>query len=216
MRTAAILTASLIVCAALTGCQQQPQQAVRGTNGAVTCDYLVSGSPARPVDPPDGRNVPATGTVTMTLDMTAGAVVVTMDRATAPCAVNSIEALVRQQFFDATTCHRLVDSGIFILQCGDPTATGRGGPGYTFADELTGKETYPKGTVAMANGGRNTNGSQFFICWEDSPLPAKYTVLGTIDAASLDVIFGIAAQGVNPVDGSSPVGDATIRAVTLG
>ena len=70
-------------------------------------------------------------------------------------------------------------TGIYVLQCGDPTGTGTGGPGYSFDDELTGDETYPAGTLAMANAGPNTNGSQFFIVYGDTPLPPNYTVFGT-------------------------------------
>ncbi|HSN42927.1 MAG TPA: peptidylprolyl isomerase [Propionibacteriaceae bacterium] len=215
MRISAVLSASLLVAAALTGCQAAQEASAPLAPGR-DCSYLVSGSPVRAVDPPDGSNVAKSGTVTMTLDMAAGPVVITMDRAKAPCAVNSFESLVQQQYFDQSQCHRLVDEGIFILQCGDPSATGRGGPGYSFADELTGNETYPKGTVAMANAGPNTNGSQFFLCWEDSPLPPKYTVFGTLDEASLDTVIGIASQGINPADMTSPQADASITAVTLG
>jgi peptidyl-prolyl cis-trans isomerase B (cyclophilin B) len=81
------------------------------------------------------------------------------------------------------------------VQCGDPTGTGRGGPGYQFADELTGTETYPAGTVAMANSGPDTNGSQFFIVYGDTSLAPNYTVFGTVDAASLKVIEKMASEG---------------------
>src|SRR5699024_8063385 len=80
----------------------------------------------------------------------------------APCTVNSFLSLAGQEYFDDTDCHRLTTEGIFVLQCGDPTGTGSGGPGYSFADELDGSETYPAGTLAMANAGPDTNGSQFF------------------------------------------------------
>lgn len=117
----------------------------------------------------------------MTLLMEEGEVTITLDRSAAPCTVNSFLALAEQGYFDDTTCHRLVDTGIFVLQCGDPTATGMGGPGYVFDDELTGDETYPPGTVAMANAGPDTNGSQFFMVWAETELPASYTVFGTLD-----------------------------------
>lgn len=84
---------------------------------------------------------------------------------------------------------------MFMVQCGDPTGSGSGGPGYSFADELKGDETYTAGTVAMANSGPDTNGSQFFILYRDSALPAAYTVFGHVDAASLKVIAAMAAQG---------------------
>lgn len=148
-----------------------------------------------------------------------GPVTITMDRAATPCTAHSFEALAKQAYFDGTTCHRLVDSGVFVLQCGDPSGTGRGGPGYRFNDELTGHETYPAGTVAMANAGPNTNGSQFFFVYQDSPLPPKYTVFGKLDQASLGVVARVAAEGQdgsNPDGSGKPNGDARIVAAKLG
>ncbi|QXT64300.1 peptidylprolyl isomerase [Tessaracoccus palaemonis] len=152
-----------------------------------------------------------------TIGLTAGDIDVTMDRATAPCTVNSFVSLAEQGFYDDTVCHRLVDTGIFILQCGDPTATGTGGPGYTIPDEVTADTTYPAGTVAMANrGAKNTGGSQFFLVYADTDLPADYTVLGTMDQAGIDVVGSIASQGVDAVDQTSPIAEAKITSITLG
>jgi len=148
--------------------------------------------------------------------MDAGDVTMTLDRAGAPCAVNSLVSLASQQYFDNTSCHRLVPD--FVLQCGDPTGTGRGGPGYTFKDELSGSETYPYATVAMANAGPNTNGSQFFIVIGHTvQLPPKYDVLGAADAASMTVVESIAAQGVDPTDpaGIRPAEGAHIITATV-
>ena len=167
------------------------------------CEYTVTGSAARPVQPPTTSDIASSGTVSYVLHLTEGDVTLRLDRAKAPCTVHSFESLVAQKYFDDTRCHRLVDSGIFVLQCGDPTATGTGGPGYSFADETDGSETYPKGTLAMANGGPNTNGSQFFLVWDDSQLPPDYTVFGTFNEESRQVVAGIASQGQ---DGSSPDG----------
>jgi len=178
--------------------------------------YVDSGrAGARDVKPPS-PDAPNTGTVTFAMKMTQGTVNMTFDRAATPCAVNSFDSLVTQKFFDNTDCHRLVTSGIFVLQCGDPTATGTGGPGYTFADELSGKETYQRGTVAMANAGPNSNGSQFFIVWKDSPLPAGYDVLGKVSDASMAVIDAIAAAGIDPNDkaGIKPASGAHIETIT--
>lgn len=188
------------------------------TGATVTCEYKASGTaPAKPVDPPQG-NAPASGTVTLTLALKDGPIVMTLDRAKAPCAVNSLESLAKQGYLDGTTCHRLVDHGLFVLQCGDPSGTGTGGPGYAFADELTGKETYDAGTVAMANTGAHTNGSQFFLVYQDSPLPPKYTVFGSIDDASIGVITRLAEKGQDGAFGDSghPIGDARITKATLG
>ncbi len=82
-----------------------------------------------------------------------------------------------------------------MLQCGDPTGTGTGGPGYSFDDELSGKETYPAGTLAMANAGPNTNGSQFFIVYDDTQLPPAYAVFGQLDAASVKIVAEVAEKG---------------------
>ncbi|MDN5725623.1 MAG: peptidylprolyl isomerase [Propionibacteriales bacterium] len=142
-----------------------------------------------------------------------------MDRARTPCTVNSFESLVSQKFYDGTSCHRLADSGIFVLQCGDPTGTGTGGPGYTFADETFPEDTYPRGTVAMANSGPDTNGSQFFLVWDDSPLPPDYTVFGKMDEKSINIVAGIAAEGQDGSgsDGSGkPNNPAKIEKVTKG
>ncbi|WP_022910361.1 peptidylprolyl isomerase [Aestuariimicrobium kwangyangense] len=218
-RSLTLLMAALALVAA--GCSGSPSAAddpaTVASGKQPRCAYPVGGrEPARPVDPPSTDRVPTTGTVTATLKMAAGTVTITMDRAKTPCTVHNFESLAAQQFFDHTTCHRLVDTGIFILQCGDPSATGTGGPGYSFADELTGKETYPRGTVAMANAGPDTNGSQFFLVWQDSPLDPNYTVFGHLDDASLNVVASIASQGVDGTDGVSPIADASITSVTLG
>ena len=185
--------------------------------GFKTCLYTANGAAAKPVDPPPTADVPTSGQVTFTMQLTGGEVVLTLDRAGAPCAVNSFASLAAQGYFDDTDCHRLAPG--FVLQCGDPSATGRGGPGYSFADELSGSEKYPRGTVAMANAGPNTNGSQFFIVLADATLQPNYDVLGTVDAASMAVVDAIAAAGVsdpsNP-NGSSPLWGAHIDSVTAG
>ncbi len=183
-----------------------------------TCEYVASGDAAKPVNPPPTTGVPTSGMVTFSIKMTEGPLTVRMDRSLAPCTVNSFASLADQGYFNQTKCHRLTESGIFVLQCGDPTGTGSGGPGYQFADEVDGTETYGAGTVAMANAGPNTNGSQFFLVWADSQLPPKYTVFGQLDAASLDVVAGqIASQG-RSTGGSSgdgkPVATAEIESVT--
>ena len=181
-----------------------------GPAGGGACTYAPVGSPAKPVDPPPATGVTTSGRVKYVLKMTNGDVTLTLDRTKAPCTVNSFISLADQGYFDRTKCHRLSDSGIFILQCGDPTGTGRGGPGYQFADETTAQDAYTSGVVAMANSGPGTNGSQFFFVWEDSsslnPRPgaqAGYTIFATVDKASRDIVAGMAAEGQ---DGSNPDG----------
>ena len=181
------------------------------------CEYTVTGTPARPVQPPGTTDISSSGTVSYVMHLTEGDVTLRLDRAKAPCTVHSFESLVAQKYFDDTRCHRLVDSGIFVLQCGDPTAKGTGGPGYSFPDETDGTEKYSRGTLAMANSGPNTNGSQFFLVWDESPLPPSYTVFGSFDEKSREVVAGIASQGQ---DGSSPDGSgvpnspAKIKSIT--
>jgi cyclophilin family peptidyl-prolyl cis-trans isomerase len=162
------------------------------------CEYAEAGEAARPVNLPPTSGVATTGTLEYVLEMTEGPVRITLDQAKAPCTVNSFVSLARQGYFDRTRCHRLADSGLFVLQCGDPTGTGRGGPGYQFANETDGTESYVRGVVAMANAGPGTNGSQFFLVWDDSTSldrTPNYTIFGTLDAASRDVVAEMAAEG---------------------
>jgi peptidyl-prolyl cis-trans isomerase B (cyclophilin B) len=176
-----------------------------GETGDV-CEYSVAGDAARPVMPPPSTDVATSGTISYVLEMTNGKVTITLDRTKAPCTVNSFVSLADQGYFDHTKCHRLADSGIFILQCGDPTGTGKGGPGYEFANETDGTETYTEGTVAMANAGPGTNGSQFFLVWADSTSLDKipnFTIFGKMNKASRDVVASMAEEGQ---DGSNPDG----------
>jgi peptidyl-prolyl cis-trans isomerase B (cyclophilin B) len=186
---------ALIGCAALllAGCAGSAGEPELQA-GMVACSYIGFGQPARPVEAPPAA-ASTVGVASLTLTMTGGSVTITGDRSRTPCTLHSIESLAKQGFFDDTGCHRLADFGMFMVQCGDPTGTGRGTPGYRFADELDGGASYPAGTVAMANAGPDSNGSQFFIIYADSPLPPNYTVFGTIDEASLKVIRTMAADG---------------------
>jgi peptidyl-prolyl cis-trans isomerase B (cyclophilin B) len=162
---------------------------------AGACTYTPDGMPsAKKVDlPPADPTV--SGDVPATIVTNRGDLKVTLDAKNAPCTVNSFVSLAKQGYFHDTTCHRLTTQGIFVLQCGDPTATGTGGPGYQFDDELTGQETYPAGTLAMANAGPNTNGSQFFVVYADTQLPPSYTVFGHLDAASVQAVVKVAQKG---------------------
>lgn len=185
----------------------------------VDCDYTETGTPARPVSPPPSTGVPMSGTATAVLAMSAGKITITLDRTDAPCTVNSFISLARQKFYDNTSCPRMtVVASLSMLQCGDPTGTRSGGPGYTFPDELSGDETYPAGTVAMANSGPNTNGSQFFLVFKDSSLQPDYTVFGHMDKAGIAVLKRIARGGVDnsngPGDGK-PKSKAKIVSVTV-
>ena len=147
----------------------------------------------------------------LTFKTNRGDIKTTLTPDAAPCTVNSFVSLAEQGFYDGVNCHRLVVD--FVLQCGDPTGTGSGGPGYSFADELSGSETYPAGTLAMANAGPDTNGSQFFIVLADAQLPPDYTVFGTVDAAGLEVAQKIEADGVG-ADGTAPAKDVILESVS--
>lgn len=117
----------------------------------------------------------------------------------APETVNSMVFLTQQGYFDLTACHRLTTEGIFVLQCGDPAGNGTGGPGYAVPDEnlpADGSDNYPAGTVAMANAGPGTAGSQFFIVYSDTTLPPSYTIWGEV-TAGLDQVLAIAEAGVS-------------------
>jgi peptidyl-prolyl cis-trans isomerase B (cyclophilin B) len=161
------------------------------------CKYTpdAQGAAKKVSPPPDHATV--SGQVDLDMVTSAGDIGLELDADATPCTVNSFVSLADQGYFDDTTCHRLTtaQSGIFVLQCGDPMGTGMGGPGYAFDDELSGDETYSAGTVAMANAGPNTNGSQFFIVYDETPLPASYTVFGQLDDDGLKVVQDIAAQG---------------------
>jgi peptidyl-prolyl cis-trans isomerase B (cyclophilin B) len=139
---------------------------------------------------------PQAGSITLATN--CGDIVVDVLADAAPRTVASAQFLVGEGFYDATTCHRLTTEGIFVLQCGDPAGSGMGGPGYVLPNEnLPGTEgvNYPAGTVAMANAGPGTSGSQFFLVYKDTTLPPGYTVWGTI-TQGLDVVRAISQAGV--------------------
>ncbi|MET8167212.1 peptidylprolyl isomerase [Streptomyces sp. NPDC060053] len=140
---------------------------------------------------------------TMTLATTCGDIDIALKAKAAPHTVNSFSFLAGKGYFDHTKCHRLTTSGIYVLQCGDPTGSGSGGPGYTIPDENLKDATlknniYPAGTIAMANTGQaHTGGSQFFLVYQDSQLPPSYTPFGTVSADGMKVLAKIAAAGEN-------------------
>jgi len=178
------------------------------TNGAAAAAKKVSPPPATP-------DTKANYQATMSTNR--GKLVIKLMNTGAPCTVNSFVSLADQKYFNATHCHRLTTSGIFVLQCGDPLGTGAGGPGYSFANEnLNGLKlstcpgstqecaTFPPGTVAMANsGGTATNGSQFFLVYKTTVLPDSYTPFGTI-VSGLNIIQNVAKAGS---DNSNGAGD---------
>ena len=175
------------------------------------CHYLPSADAAsHTVTPPHAGEVPTDpALIGLNIVTNRGKIRLRLANNESPCTVNSFVKLAQQKFFDDTQCHRLTTApGLSVLQCGDPKGDGTGGPGYQFADEyptdqyppgdpaLKKPVIYPRGTLAMANGGPNTNGSQFFMVYRDSQLPPAYTVFGTVDATGLATIDKIAAAGV--------------------
>lgn len=216
--------------AATTTSTQAPEYAALATArqtplaDTVTCTYPAKGEAAKQVKTPQTANVSTKGTVTVTLNTSAGEIPMELDRSVSPCTVNAIVSLASQKYFDNTVCHRLTTQGIHVLQCGDPTGTGTGGPGFEFAnefptDEADGSSTpvnYQRGTIAMANAGKDTNGSQFFLNYDDSPLPPNYTYFGQISEEGLKTLDKIAEGGVQGggADGT-PAEEVKINSATV-
>jgi peptidyl-prolyl cis-trans isomerase B (cyclophilin B) len=192
------------------------------------CQYTTTpdAPAARPVGlPPDPTPTPASGKVNVTLFTNLGVIPLTLDRAQAPCTVQSFLHLTRHWFYNFTICHRLTAyPTLKVLQCGDPSGTGDGGPGYQFKDELptnlppapndpTGmRRIYARGTLAMANAGPNTNGSQFFIVYGDSVLRPNYTIFGRVGSLGLQTVDRVAAGGIAPTpDDPAPVDGAPAK-----
>jgi peptidyl-prolyl cis-trans isomerase B (cyclophilin B) len=201
-----------------------------------------SASPATPKNPnlkntgePPTTVSPATGTRDMTMNTSVGKINIALDVTHAPCASQSFAYLASKHYFDNTTCHRLTTSGIYVLQCGDPTGTGSGGPSYTFGHEnlpTDQRPTYAAGVVAMANPGNpDANGSQFFIVYQDvamttdpstgqpkSMLDPNYSVIGTV-TEGMDVVNKVAAAGVAGAAGTGdgkPKLPVDIKTLTVG
>jgi peptidyl-prolyl cis-trans isomerase B (cyclophilin B) len=181
----------------------------------VNCTYTKDGDAAKANNLPNGSNISAQGTVSVTLKTNDGDIPLTLDRALAPCAVNSFLSLSTQGYYDNTSCHRLSTSGLQMLQCGDPKGDGTGGPGYKFNDEVWDSLKYGRGYLAMANSGPNTNGSQFFLVYGDAQLQPSYTVFGTISEAGLKVIDDIAKAGDDGAYDSSAGGGHPLKKVTI-
>jgi peptidyl-prolyl cis-trans isomerase B (cyclophilin B) len=166
------------------------------------CEYVPTEGPAtREVTFPPTENVETEQVYDVTLTTNRGDIVFEMDSAQAPCTANNFRSLAHFKYFADTPCHRLTTEGISVLQCGSPDGSGNGGPGYSFADENLEGATYERGTVAMANSGPGTNGSQFFLVYEDSSLPPNFTPFGTI-TAGLDVLEEVADAGSDEANGA--------------
>jgi peptidyl-prolyl cis-trans isomerase B (cyclophilin B) len=189
------------------------------TEPATHCTYTASGKAARPVSLP-----PATpdyhATYTATINTNRGAVVIDLLNSKATCTVNSFVHLAAAGFYNATPCPRLSTSGgLYMLQCGDPTGTMTGGPGYVYASENLNGATYPAGTLAMANTGEpDSNGSQFFLVYKNTSLSPDYTPFGKI-VSGLNILQNVGSHGYGPplssAGGGAPKEKVEIESVTI-
>jgi len=150
---------------------------------------------------------------TATIDTSQGTMKADLFAADAPLTVNNFVFLARQGYYDGVTFHRVINN--FMVQTGDPTGTGTGGPGYRFNDEPV-TRNYDRGTLAMANAGPNTNGSQFFIVHKDYPLPKNYTIFGKV-TDGLDTLDKIATTPTGPGQGGNdtPKSPISINSITI-
>ncbi len=194
------------------------------------CQYPPAGEASKKVNPPRTGQVPTDPPqVSVSVVTNQGNIGLQLDNAKAPCTTNSFASLAGQNYFNDTPCHRLTTSeSLSVLQCGDPTGQGTGGPGYEFANEYPTNQyqpdnpalqqpvLYPRGTLAMANAGPGTNGSQFFLVYNDSQLPPNYKAFGTIDETGLATLDKIAGAGVK--DGGqdgAPANEVLVKSIQL-
>jgi peptidyl-prolyl cis-trans isomerase B (cyclophilin B) len=183
------------------------------------CTYTAHPPAARKVGTPPAKP-DAKASYQATIHTNRGNVVISLLNSKATCTVNSFVYLAGKNYFDNTGCPRLsTTGGLFMLQCGDPTGTGSGGPGYEFASENLTGATYPAGTLAMANtGAPGSNGSQFFLVYKNSTLPPSYTPFGTI-VKGLNIIQNVGSRGYGPplnqAGGGKPKESVVIDSVTI-
>ena len=200
-------------------------------NLGANCQYPASSdAAAKQVKPPRTGKVPTDpAQVSASMSTSQGNIGLMLANNESPCTVNSFASLIGQKYFDGTKCHRLTTSdSLGVLQCGDPKGDGTGGPGYQFANEYPTDQyppndpkaqqpvVYPRGTLAMANAGPGTNGSQFFMVYKDSQLPPQYTVFGTIQADGLAILDKVAKAGVaGGGEDGAPASEVTIKSLLL-
>lgn len=227
-----IAGAAVWIVAALGDDDKKSTDAAAPPPGTVSCTWVpedgASGSKVKDVGTPP-PNAPNVGKSTLTMDTNLGAITATVDLSKAPCTGEAFTYLASKKFWDNTKCHRLVTAGIKVLQCGDPSATGKGwresdgsgGPSFRYAEEnlpTNAKPAYPKGTIAMAKTQQpSSTGSQFFIVYEDTDLPPDYTVLGTI-TKGLDLVAEVAKAGNDNANGQGdghPKKEITIKTLTM-
>lgn len=226
--TALVMAIILSACGPSTSTEGYAADGVSSSNSLLTDQGSSSSSvPAESLDPavtstttsppgplsydgPPALAIDPSGHYTATITTNLGDIVMRLFADSAPLTVNNFLFLAQQGFYNGVIFHRVIPG--FMIQGGDPTGTGRGGPGYSFADELTAPQAYNRGIVAMANSGPNTNGSQFFIMHEDYGLPYSYTVFGEV-TAGMEVVDAIAAVPTGPRD--RPTTDVVIESISV-
>ncbi|MEU7959240.1 MULTISPECIES: peptidylprolyl isomerase [Micromonospora] len=230
-----VVAGTVWLATSLGGDDDDSKQQAAGTEGFSQCAYTEAPKEGRPAQVKDVGMPPNQqankGTQTMTIDTNLGPIVAKLDRTKVPCTAGSFTHLASKGFFDNTKCHRLVTEGIKVLQCGDPSATGKGwrqtdgtgGPSYGMPEEnlpTDKRPPYPEGVIAMANSGQpGSTGSQFFIVYGDSQLDPNYTVLGTI-TSGMDLVKQVGAAGddkafAQQAGGGHPKKEVTITKLTM-
>jgi peptidyl-prolyl cis-trans isomerase B (cyclophilin B) len=200
-----------------------PATTVQPAAAVSHCSYISAPPAARKVGTPPATP-DAKATYQATIRTNRGNIVIDLTSGKATCTVNSFVYLATKNYFSNTKCHRLTTSGIYVLQCGDPTGTGTGGPGYRFANEVAGDSTtasadFPAGTIAMAHSSQpSSNGSRFFLVYKNMTLPADYTPFGNI-VSGLSVLQNVAKAGVaanaNGAGDGPPKESVTIESVSI-
>ncbi|GGQ53896.1 peptidylprolyl isomerase [Couchioplanes azureus] len=228
-----IAGAAVWIVAALGNDDSPGGEAAAPPPGTVACHWIPEdGSTGGKVKDTGGlppANVPNTGKSTLTIDTSLGVVTAAVDLSKTPCTGAAFTYLAGKKFWDNSKCHRLTTEGIKVLQCGDPSASGKGyretdgqgGPNFKYPEEnlpTNAKPTYPKGTIAMAKtSAPSTTGSQFFIVYADTELPPDYTVLGTV-TKGLDIVEGVAKAGSDNANGQGdghPKKEIDIKSITM-
>jgi peptidyl-prolyl cis-trans isomerase B (cyclophilin B) len=214
-------TVAIVAVVALIGTTIVVGLTNQGSQSPAASPTPTTAAPTQPAFELPDPSVSENRTWTSTMSTSAGDIGLELDGAAAPQAVASFVFLAQQGFFDGTACHRLTTSGIFVLQCGDPTGTSTGGPGYEFGpiENAPADDVYPAGTLAMARRGGDAEsmGSQFFLVYEDSTIQSDaaggYTVFGRI-TSGLDVLQAVADAGVEGgASQGAPVTPVTIEGV---
>jgi peptidyl-prolyl cis-trans isomerase B (cyclophilin B) len=216
---ALIATTLLAATLTTTTASAAPVSPAGHSKPTVKCEFTPTpeNPAAKPVTVPKAT-AKAKGTVDVYFVTNYGPFVVRMDRANAPCGVHNFVHLVKSRFYDRTQCFRLTNSArLGVLQCGDIYRQEEGGPGYKFPDEVTGAETYPRGTVAYGNQGPGTNGSEFFVVHSFANIAPNYTVLGRV-VFGMSTFDRIVAAGIADPDLDGPPTHPVriLKVVTLG